>query len=118
MNQDQLVLRFSKGEKLYLRITIALVAITLAFLILGLSAVKAIVAIPAAIVEIATYLLYFNVGHLVYGFIRIFYYFFKIRPTHQEVSLKYTIISMIFSPVNMIILYTAILLMALTGCVA
>jgi hypothetical protein len=95
-----------------------MITITVILFAVGLYAVKMVVAIPAAIIEASAMFLYVNFAHFFYGIGRIIYYTSKIRPHGEKVSLKRSVISIILSPINALILYIAVIFIALSSCAA
>jgi hypothetical protein len=95
-----------------------MITITVILFAVGLYAVKMIVAVPAAIIEASAMFLYVNLAHFIYGIGRIIYYVSKIRPLGEKVSIKRSFISIILSPVNALILYIALIFIALSSCAA
>ena len=118
MNNDVLINRFNKNESIFFCITIAIMLITGLLLLYSLTMVKSVIAVPAVIVELSTYFLYFNVGYFVFGIGRIIYFFSKIRPNSKESTIRRSIFAVLITPVNVIVIYFSILFMALTSCVA
>ena len=118
MNEERLIQSFKKGEIIYLRLTYIMITITVILFAVGLYAVKMVVAIPAAIIEASAMFLYVNFAHFFYGIGRIIYYASKIKPLSEKVSLKRSIISLILSPVNALVLYIAVIFIALSSCAA
>lgn len=118
MNDDPLINHFKKNETRLFRITISIVLLTGLLFFYSITMVKSVIAVPAVIVELSTYFLYFNVGYFVFSVGRIIYFFSKIKPISREATIRRSVFAVLISPINIIVIYFAILFMALTSCAA
>ncbi len=108
--------RFKKSEMLYFHLTWVMVIMSIILLAFGYIALKFTFPAPAIIVEGALILLYSHAIHFIYGIYRLFYFRIKIKRQKTDIKIFRSIISMLLSPISAIVLYTAIIMLAFSGC--
>lgn len=105
-----------KVQRIYFYISIAMLLMSGALFGIGSLYAKAVSSAPKVILYFATYLVYYHFAHLIFGIGSIFYYIRKIRKKLISMKLYQTVVGILITPVSAIILYAAVLLLALTNC--
>jgi hypothetical protein len=106
----------AKVQRIYFIVSWSMVLISSVLFILGYSFTKAVQSAPRIILLFATYLLYYHLAHIIFGIGSLFYYIGLIRKKLISMKITKTIFGILFTPVSAIILYMAILLLALSNC--
>lgn len=105
-------------QRIYFKISLYLIPTSILFYIIGAVFARTITATPEVIFYVVTYLFYYHIAHFFFGFFSIFYYAYQIRKKIITMKLYKTIIGIVLTPISAIIMYAALLLMALTQCAA
>ncbi|RJX27406.1 MAG: hypothetical protein C4537_00785 [Acholeplasma sp.] len=110
--------KIQKVQQIYFKISLFLIPISIVLYTIGAIFARAVTATPGFVIYIATYLFYYHIAHFLFGFVSLFYYIHQIRKKVVKMKLYKTLVGIILTPMSAIILYVAILLIALTQCAA
>jgi hypothetical protein len=105
-----------KVQRIYFYVSIAMLLLSSALFGIGAIFAKAVTSAPKVILYFAAYLVYYHFAHLIFGIGSIFYYIRQIRKKLISIKIFKTIFGILITPVSAIILYAAVLLLALTNC--
>ncbi|MDY0074977.1 MAG: hypothetical protein RBR75_03720 [Acholeplasmataceae bacterium] len=84
--------------------------------VIGYISAKMVTQAPLFLLGFATTFLYYHIAHFIFGFGSLIYYVSKIRKKLLSINVVRTIVGIVLTPISAIILYAAILLIALTNC--
>jgi len=116
MDQHSKIEKFKRFESVLFKITVSISILSIIFFILGYALVKAVTPAPEVIIYFATIILYYHFAHFVLSFSFIAYYMTKIRNKLGKFKILKSIVSLLFTPISFIIIYTAIFLLAVSSC--
>lgn len=105
-----------KVQRIYFLISISMVLISILLFIIGALYAKAVTSAPKVILYFALYFIYYHIAHLVFGLGSLLYYIRKIHKKLISMRIFKTLLGILLTPVSAVILYAAILLLALTNC--
>ncbi len=107
-----------KVQQIYFYISLALIPVSIVLYTIGAIFARAVTATPGFVIYIATYMFYYHIAHFLFGFFSIFYYIRQIRKKVVKMKIYKTIVGILITPISAVVLYAAILLIALTQCAA
>lgn len=110
--------KIQKVQQIYFKISLFLIPLSIVLYTIGVIFARAVTATPGFVIYIATYMFYYHIAHFLFGFFSLFYYIHQIRKKVVKMKLYKTIFGILMTPVSAVILYAAILLIALTQCAA
>lgn len=116
MLQSNVNTKVVKVQRIYFLISIGMVLVSGILFLLGYVFTQAIESAPVVILTFAGYFLYYHIAHFLFGLGSLIYYIRGIRKKLFQIKVFKTIAGILFTPVSAIILYAAILLLALSNC--
>ncbi|HAX03919.1 MAG: hypothetical protein A2Y45_07630 [Tenericutes bacterium GWC2_34_14] len=105
-----------KVQRIYFLISLGMILLSGILFVLGYVFTQAVESAPVVILTFAVYFLYYHIAHFLFGFGSLIYYIRGIRKKIFQINVFKTIAGILFTPVSAIILYAAILLLALSNC--
>jgi membrane protease YdiL (CAAX protease family) len=117
MKNEQRLRYFMNLKKIYEKITFFMIILSVILLILGYMFVQAITSAPVPIIYASLSVFYYHIAHFIIGLCLVMYYMIKVKKHFKNINIKKTILSIIFTPVSLIVAYIAVLLLSLSSCV-
>ncbi len=108
--------KVQKVQNIYFILSITMIALSLLLFGIGAMYANMVESTPIIILMFATYFLYYHVVHLLFGFGTMVYYIRGVKKKLFSIKIYKTIAGILFTPISAIVLYAAILLIALTNC--
>ena len=116
MEQKTKLQKFQYYEKIYGRMTISLIVLSSLLLVLGYALVKSVTPAPMVLIYFTTGIFYYHFVHFALGFTFVGYYLTKIRQKFGKTKILRSIVSILFTPISFIIIYTAVFLITISSC--
>lgn len=116
MEEKTKLQKFKYYEKIYGRMTISLIILSTLLLVLGYALVKSVTPAPSVLIYFTVGVFYYHFVHFALGFTFVGYYLAKIKKTFGKVRILRTIASILFTPISLIIIYTAVFLITVSSC--
>jgi hypothetical protein len=116
MNEHPKIERFKKYQGVLFSITVSIFLASSALLILGYALVKAVTPAPGVIIYFASIILYYHFAHFILSISFVVYYLAKIKNKLGHVRILKSVMSIVFTPISFLIIYTAAFLLALSSC--
>jgi hypothetical protein len=116
MNDHPIVEKFKKYQGLLFSVTVSIFLVSSALLVLGYLLVKAVTPAPGVIIYLASIILYYHFAHFILSISFFVYYLAKIKNKLGHVKILKSVVSILFTPVSFLIIYTAAFLLAVSSC--
>ncbi len=110
--------RFKEYEKLFLRVSLSMLLLSVILAALGAYAVNSVQAVPAEIIYFSMLYLYAHAPYFVFSLARVVKFFVRIRPNFEGVTIGRSFLSVLLTPISAGIAYFAMFFLALSSCAA
>ena len=108
--------KFNFYEKLYFRVTLAILGIAVSLFIVALFSFQLFTLIPKALINLTVTVLVISGLNFFLAVIRIIKYLINIAKLENNIGILRSAITLIISPISFIILYILLIIMAFSSC--
>ena len=116
MNDIKKVERFNYFEKLFFKVTLGILGLSIFLFFFMLATVEYFSSFGRALFDFTGIVLFATMANFVLSLVRLFKYAFSIGKLENNIGITRTIISLFLSPVAFIILYILVIIMAFASC--
>ena len=116
MDDIKKVEKFNYFEKLYLRVTLGILGLSISLFILTMYIVTEFSEIPKSLINFTILILYLSAAGFIMAIVRIIKYIVKISKLDNNIGIARTIVGFFLSPVSFAILFILVIMMSLSSC--